>query len=59
MGAVPRAFEFNGCFFHGCIKFYRENDQNPLAGTTFEFLYYTTQQKRDYQKRAGFPIRSI
>lgn len=56
---MPTAFEFNGCFSHSCIKCYYENDQNPLAGTTFAYLYYTTQQKRDYLKRAGFHIRSI
>lgn len=56
---VQTAFEFNGYFFHYCIKCYHENDQNPLAGTTFGYLHYTTQQKRDYLKRAGFHIRSM
>lgn len=53
-GGVPTAFESNGCFFHGCVKCYHGNDGNPLVGVTVGYLYYTTQQKMNHLKRAGF-----
>ncbi|KAG6937980.1 hypothetical protein G0U57_007829, partial [Chelydra serpentina] len=42
---VCTAFEFNGCFFHGCLTCYCEKTQNPMTGTSFGFLYYKTQLK--------------
>ncbi|CAM5130676.1 unnamed protein product [Natator depressus] len=32
---VHTAFEFNGCFFHGCVACHCEKAQNPMMGTTF------------------------
>lgn len=58
MDKVPTDFLFNGCFFHGWIKCYHENYWKPLAGVIFGYMYYTTQQKMDHLKRAGFNVRS-
>ncbi|XP_059582038.1 uncharacterized protein LOC132250018 [Alligator mississippiensis] len=59
IGGEPTAFEFNGCFFHGCVTCYNEKDQNPLTGTTFGFLNYQALHKIDYLKREGFTVRTI
>ncbi|XP_059577891.1 uncharacterized protein LOC132248570 [Alligator mississippiensis] len=59
IGGEPTAFEFNGCFFHGCVTCYNEKDQNPLTGTTFGFLNYQALHKTDYLKREGFTVRTI
>ncbi|XP_065436103.1 uncharacterized protein LOC135979895 isoform X1 [Chrysemys picta bellii] len=56
---VRTAFEFNGCFFHGCVTCYCEKAQNPMTGTSFGFLYYKTQLKTDYLKRLGFVVRTL
>lgn len=44
------------CFFHGSIKCCHDNDWNHLAGGSFAYAYYTTQQKMDHLKKAGFNI---
>ncbi|XP_019340259.2 uncharacterized protein LOC106737847 isoform X1 [Alligator mississippiensis] len=53
------AFEFNSCFFRGCLICYYEKDWNPLMGTTYGFLNYQTLYKTDYLKRAGFTVQTV
>jgi hypothetical protein len=38
-------YEFNGCFFHGCTKCYKQNDINPLTGDKMNALYEKTMRK--------------
>ena len=40
-------YEYNGCYYHGCLKCYKNRDEiNIEAGKTFEELYNKTITKR-------------
>ena len=59
VGGQPTAFEFNGCFFHGCPTCYTPTDRNPLTDCSFGELYYRTQRKESYLKSLGFTVKSL
>lgn len=46
------AFEFNGCYYHGCPKCNKNkmDDTNPTIGLTFRALHERTMKKEDYVK---------
>ncbi|EGF77072.1 hypothetical protein BATDEDRAFT_92045 [Batrachochytrium dendrobatidis JAM81] len=52
-------YEFNGCFFHGCIKCYKQDDINPLTGDTMNILYEKIAKKEAALKQMGYKIKSI
>ena len=39
------AYELDGCFFHGCKKFYKPDDINPLTGDKINVPYVKTMRK--------------
>lgn len=43
--ASKMVYEFNGCLFHGCHKYYNSNDINPLTGDKMSVLYEKTIKK--------------
>ena len=53
------AFEFNGCFWHGCTQCYDPHGFNKIAGKTYDQLYCATRRRCDELKRMGFEVRSI
>ncbi|KAM3921576.1 uncharacterized protein RB166_010983 [Leptodactylus fuscus] len=53
------AFEFQGCFYHGCRVCYNDEDENSVTDTTFGQLYYNTQRKRRYLHSCGFKVREL
>jgi hypothetical protein len=52
-------YEFNGCFFHGCNKCYKQDDINPLTGDTMNFLHEKTMRKEGNLKQMGYKMKSI
>ena len=40
------AYEFHGCFFHGCMDCYERSTINPLTGLTMQELYENTMEKK-------------
>ncbi|XP_077110682.1 uncharacterized protein LOC143766710 [Ranitomeya variabilis] len=53
------AFEFQGCFYHGCPVCYNENDTNKVTNTSYGQLYYTFLAKKRYLQCCGYTIRVI
>ncbi|KAE8580551.1 hypothetical protein XENTR_v10024459 [Xenopus tropicalis] len=53
------AFEFQGCFYHGCDICYSGKDFNRVTGTTFGQLNHKTQIKIHHLKSAGFEVREM
>ncbi|XP_042324842.1 uncharacterized protein LOC121931305 [Sceloporus undulatus] len=53
------AFEFNGCFFHGCSICYEQNARNPITGTTYCELKKNMEKKHSYLSTKGFVVRNI
>ncbi|KAE8597395.1 hypothetical protein XENTR_v10005656 [Xenopus tropicalis] len=51
------AFEFQGCFYHGCPVCYNEADSNDVTNSTYGQLYYTFLVKKRYLQECGFIIR--
>ncbi|XP_078499011.1 uncharacterized protein LOC144828487 [Lissotriton helveticus] len=56
---VPTAFEFNGCFYHGCPKCYKPHEYNKMLGAKFEHLYRRTLTKAQYVENSGFAMRVL
>lgn len=56
---VPTAFEYNGCFYHGCLRCYKPHEVNKMLGTTFEHLHRRTLMKAEYVEKQGFAIRTL
>lgn len=42
------AFEFDGCFWHGCWKCFNPDDINKITKTTFRELNNKTEEKRQF-----------
>ena len=42
------AYEFHGCFYHGCPNCYPGDTDNPVAGVTMHELYERTLTRREY-----------
>lgn len=50
------AFEFDGCFWHGCIDCYRSTDTNKILNKTYGHLYRKTMRKQEYLKKLGYIV---
>ncbi|KAM4014972.1 uncharacterized protein ACNLHF_001687 [Anomaloglossus baeobatrachus] len=51
------AFEFQGCFYHGCPVCYNENDTNKVTNTSYGQLYYAFLAKKRYLQCCGYTLR--
>jgi len=50
------AFEFDGCFWHGCEKCYPNSENiNPRTGKTFSELQNNTTKRRNNLIRLDIP----
>lgn len=45
IGSEEHAWEFLGCFFHGCPTCFDPRSVNPLLGVRYEELHFATQKK--------------
>ncbi|KAG8139604.1 hypothetical protein E2320_002366 [Naja naja] len=54
INGVLTAFEFYGCFFHGCPICYKPQDFNSLLDSTYGML-----TREDYLKSEGYVVRGI
>ena len=45
------AYQFHGCFFHGCPKCYDENEMNSVNGKTMAELLANTKTQTAYLQR--------
>jgi hypothetical protein len=53
-------YEFNGCFFHGCIKCYKNQDEiNPKLKKTYKQLYDFTQKRKQEIINLGYNFEEI
>ncbi|KAM8952930.1 LOW QUALITY PROTEIN: uncharacterized protein RCH25_043680 [Pelodytes ibericus] len=55
----PTAFEFQGCFYHGCPSCYNEKAFNPVTNTTYAQLHHKTCVRTHFLKRQGYVVREI
>ncbi|XP_062828202.1 uncharacterized protein LOC134292300 [Anolis carolinensis] len=53
------AYEYFGCFFHGCLICYSPEEDNPVVGKSYEFLFNATQKRTAELQSLGFEVRSI
>ncbi|KAM4028544.1 uncharacterized protein ACNLHF_023858 [Anomaloglossus baeobatrachus] len=53
------AFEFQGCFYHGCPVCYNENDSNKVTNTSYGQLYYAFLAKKRYLQYCGYTVRVL
>ena len=58
-GDKQRAFEFHGCFWHGCPKCFSRETVNPTAKKSMAELYDETQHKRRVLQDKGFSVTEI
>ncbi|XP_053573371.1 uncharacterized protein LOC128663189 isoform X1 [Bombina bombina] len=56
---VPTAFEFQGCFYHGCPVCYNENDTNEVTDSTYSQLYNKYIVKKLFLQSCGFEVRVL
>ncbi|KAG8139280.1 hypothetical protein E2320_002118 [Naja naja] len=59
INGVLTAFEFYGCFFHGCPICYKPQDFNSLFNSTYGVLYTRTGTREEYLKGEGYVVRCI
>jgi len=53
-------FEFNGCFFHGCKKcFKNRNSVNKLTLKTHDELYDNTAKRKEFCQNQGYSFVSV
>ena len=51
------AYEFQGCFWHGCPECFKDRDtMNPISQRTMEELYMNTKKKLKFLKDQGFRV---
>ena len=51
------AYEFQGCFWHGCPECFKDRDtMNPISQRTMEELYMNTKKKVKFLKDQGFRV---
>ena len=51
------AYEFQGCFWHGCPECFKDRDSvNPISQNTMEELYMNTKKKVKFLKDQGFRV---
>lgn len=46
--------EFHGCYYHGCNKCYKSNDNNVLCKKTYKELYENTLEKKEHCIKEGY-----
>ncbi|XP_018107332.1 uncharacterized protein LOC108710705 [Xenopus laevis] len=56
---TPTAFEFHGCFYHGCPQCYNADERNPVTKTTYGQLHHKTEVRKDILKSEGYKVREI
>ncbi|XP_075438335.1 uncharacterized protein LOC142477223 [Ascaphus truei] len=60
INGVQTAFEFNGCFYHGCPMCYNEKDTNTVTSLTYGQLYHKTAIKTHFLKtKCGYAVREL
>ena len=52
-------FEFHGCFYHGCKKCFKCEDNNDLLKKTYQELYNNTQKKKEHCIKEGYKYIQI
>ena len=50
------AYEFHGCFYHGCPKCFPADTHNPVSGLTMHELHERTQVKTMFLKQRGWQV---
>ena len=50
------AYEFHGCFYHGCLDCYERNTINPLTGLTMHEMYEKTLEKKQKLIASGYEV---
>jgi hypothetical protein len=50
------AFEFDGCFWHGCPNCHNPYDVNVVVNKTFKFLQRRTINKHKFLQRMGYVV---
>ena len=50
------AYEFHGCFYHGCVDCYARNTFNPVAGLFMHELYEKTLEKKQKLLAMGYEL---
>ncbi len=50
------AFEYNGCYYHGCRKCFDENHINKVVGKTCGELRKKTKKRKKYLESIGFYV---
>ncbi|KAL1280074.1 hypothetical protein QQF64_014674 [Cirrhinus molitorella] len=59
-GSMKKAFEYLGCFFHGCDRCYNSNDLNPLSKVPYGVLRRQVDDKIEILERAyGLVVETI
>lgn len=53
------AFEFDGCFWHGCENCYESTNINKVSGKTFGKLQSQTKKKRLLLEQKGYVVITI
>ena len=53
------AWEYNGCFWHGCLKCYNPSKLNPKTQESYKDLFLKTLSKKLYLESKGFTVISI
>ncbi|XP_039614013.1 uncharacterized protein LOC120532230 [Polypterus senegalus] len=57
---VPTAFEFAGCFYHGCPKCYDAQAKHPLTGTSYAESFKTLDDKlKKLREKFNLAVRVI
>ncbi|XP_078531047.1 uncharacterized protein LOC144817954 [Lissotriton helveticus] len=56
---VRTAFEYNGCFYHGCPQCYKPHEFNRLLGAKFGHLHRRTMIRAQYVEKCGFALRVL
>ncbi|XP_067322381.1 uncharacterized protein [Anolis sagrei] len=59
VGGREIAYEFFGCYFHGCLYCYSPEEINSLVGKSYEFLFNATQKRSADLQCLGFEVRTI
>jgi predicted nucleic acid-binding Zn-ribbon protein len=55
--ATREVYEFEGCFFHGCLACYPDRSKlNSVSGHTYRNLLYRTLQRGQYIREQGYTV---
>ncbi|XP_069505099.1 uncharacterized protein [Ambystoma mexicanum] len=59
LNGVQMAYEFNGCFYHGCPQCYKKDDYNTLMACTYDHLYRRTLLKKNFLETRGLRVITL